>query len=306
MRSAAFAFAIFGVMACRAGGTTGGGGGGGGGGGSGGGGGGGGDVDAPAASATVKSIRMSQPTNGTMVSLSNVIVTAHVTSKKYGKVWVQDPGGGEYSGIELFCNYGGTSPNCTMTQAQIDALAVGTVVDATGKFNSFVLSTAPAGAQPNLEIEAPTITPTGQMQQPTAIDVPAATVAKDQLAAAGAEPYKGAYVHVTGTSYKASSVSAMEFASSCTDKSMPPQTGTTYSGFEIASGTATLSVGLTFYNTVTYCLPCSGVPMPYACSNAVTANEAFTSVSGIIEPSYNSNGQVYLQLSPTTDADLPK
>jgi hypothetical protein len=28
-------------------------------------------------------------------------------------------------------------------------------------------------------------------------------------------------------------------------------------------------------------------------------------MSGIVEPEYNSNGMLYLQISPTSDTDLP-
>ena len=252
---------------------------------------------------TVKDIRMNQPTNGTMLTVKGAVVTAHVSSKKSGSIWIQDAGGGEYSGIHVFCNYGGTKPNCTMTQAQIDMLAVGTVVDVTGQFNSFLLSTAPAGAQPQLEIEAPTITASTQTMQPVAVTVTADVIAKAQLASPGADPYKGAYVKVA-SSATVSNKTAMEFAASCTDKSMPPQMGTTFSGFEATANSQTLAIGLSFYNTMTYCLPCTGVAMPYACNNAIT-NQAFTSIAGIVEPDYNSNGQVYLRLSPVTDGDLP-
>jgi hypothetical protein len=174
----------------------------------------------------------------------------------------------------------------------------------TGTFKNFLLSTAPAGAMPNLEIDAPTITPTGATMSPVAVDVAANVVAKDQLAAAGAEPYKGAYVRVM-SSMPVSNKAATEFASTCTDKSMPAQMGATFNGFEVGSGANTLAVGLSFYSTVTYCLPCTGVAMPYACNNAI-ATQTFTSVTGIVEPEYNStNGAVYLQISPATDNDLP-
>lgn len=247
---------------------------------------------------TIKAIRMNQPTNGTMVALKSVVVTGHVSSKKYGHIWVQDQGGGQYSGIQLYCNYGGTHPNCAMTQQQIDALAVGTVVDVTGTFSSFLLSTAPAGAQPNLEIDAPTITSTGQTMTPMAVDVDAATIAKAQLAAPAADPYKGAYVHVTGGPFRVSSTTAAEFQANCTGSN--GSAGTTYDGFEASGGSQVLAVGLTFYNTLTYCLPSCGYP----CTNPVT-NQSFTNVSGIVEPEYNgSNAQVYLQISPPTDGDL--
>jgi hypothetical protein len=207
-----------------------------------------------------------------------------------------------YSGIQVFCNYGGTTPNCMMTQAQIDALSIGTVINVTGNFNSFLLSTAPAGAQPNFEIEAPMITTTGQTMPPVAVDVPAATIAKGMLADPSAEPYKGSYVHVTGGPFAVSNKMAAEYASTCTDKSMPAQTGMTFGGFEAGTGTV-IAVGLGFYNTLTYCLPCANVAMPYPCANPVTT-QSFTTVSGVVEPEYNSNGMVYLQVAPTTDTDL--
>jgi hypothetical protein len=86
--------------------------------------------------------------------------------------------------------------------------------------------------------------------------------------------------------------------------SMPPKSGTTFGGFEANAGAAMLDVGLGFYKTVTFCLPCNGVPMPYPCANPVT-NQTFSSLSGIVEPEYNSNGMVYLQISPTSDGDMP-
>jgi len=199
---------------------------------------------------SVKDIRMNQPTNGAAITLQNVVVTAHVSSSKYGHIYVQDQGGGQYSGIQLFCNYGGTHPDCSMTKAQIDAFAIGTVVNVTGTFSNFLSMTAPAGAQAILEIDAPVITATGGNMTPVAVDVDPTAIAHDQLTG-GSDAYKGAYVHVTGTSFKATSIAATEFSMSCSDKSMPPQMGTTFSGFEAASGGQTLAIGLSFYNTLT-------------------------------------------------------
>ncbi len=112
------------------------------------------------------------------------------------------------------------------------------VVNVTGKFSSFLSTSAPSGAQPIFEIDAPMITATGQTSKPVAISVDAATIAKDQLAAPGAEPYKGSYVTVTGASFPASSIAALEFSMSCSDQSMPAQMGTTFGGFEPCAGVA--------------------------------------------------------------------
>src|SRR5262249_60801854 len=95
-------------------------------------------------------------------------------------------------------------------------------------------------------------TTSGQARPRPAAPSPAATIARDQLAASGAEPYKGAYVHVTGSPMMVSSIAAMEFATTCTDKSMPPQNGTTFGGFETAGGGQTLAIGLGFYQTSAY------------------------------------------------------
>lgn len=263
------------------------------------------DADAAKGAPTIASTRQAPPADGAAVALHHVVVVAHVTSKKAGQVWVQDQGGGPYSGILLSCNYGGTSPNCSMTQAQIDALAVGAVVDVSGAFASALPVGAPMGAQPSLRIDAPVITTTGQSSMPVAVSVTAATIDKTQLASVGARPYEGAYVQVNGASFPVSTVTATDLTAACTDKSLPPQTGTTYTGFEVTNAGATIAVGLGFYNTVTYCLPCGGVALPYPCSNPVIVGEMFTSLRGIVEPAYNANGQVYLQVSPITDTDAP-
>jgi hypothetical protein len=44
--------------------------------------------------------------------------------------------------------------------------------------------------------------------------------------------------------------------------------------------------------------------MPYPCTNPI-ATQSFQSISGIVEPNYNSNGMVYLEISPVNDTDLP-
>jgi hypothetical protein len=227
-----------------------------------------------------------------MVSLSNVVVIGHVTSKKYGHVYVQDPGGGEYSGIHLFCNYGGTSPNCAMTQAQIDAIAIGSVVSVGGSFQTYTPST-PTNAPSALEIDAPTITETGQTMTPVAIAVSAATLGKSQFQSS-TDMYKGSYVKIA-SSATVSSTTPTEFQAACTGTT----SGTTYGGFEATVGGTTLAVGLNFYKSVTYCLPGCG----FACSNPVT-HQTFTQIAGIVEADSNANGAIYLRISPLSDSDL--
>jgi hypothetical protein len=255
-----------------------------------------------AAITSVRQLRMSPPAKGTIVNLAGLVVMAHVSSKRTGSVWVQDVGGGMYSGIHVFCNF--TDGTCALQQTQLDALAVGTVVNVSGTVAMYLPTSAPAGAVPELELDAPTITSTGDTRAPVAVDAAAADVAKTVLGVAS-DPYKGCYVHVTGaSSWTASTVTASELTGTCTDQSMPPQTGMQYTGFEAAGASATLAVGLGFYDTLTYCLPCTGVPAPYPCNNPVTASQTFPKLQGIVEPDFNANGAVYLRVSPVLDGDL--
>lgn len=273
---------------------------------------------------TVKAIRMNQPTNEAVVNLANVVVIGSVSSSKYGHIWVQDAGGGEYSGIQVFCNYAGTTPSCALTRAEIDALVPGTVVNVSGMFDSYA-PTSPAGAQPNLEIDSPTITMTGQTMTPMTVDVAASVIAKDQQASAAALPYKGAYVHVTGAStYTVGTITLppvatgtpTEFANTCTGMptGTPPVAGSgyTYDGVELTGGSTTLAVAFTFYSSFDGCTPCSAT-MPYACAaptvgtvGEVTAGETFTDLKGVVEPEYvTTPAAVFLQISPVTDTDMP-
>lgn len=255
-----------------------------------------------AAISSVRQLRMSPPGSGVLVNLAGLVVVAHVSSTRTGSVWVQDLGGGTYSGIHVFCNFGDGS--CALSKLQIDALAVGTVVNVSATVQMYLPASAPAGAIPELELDAPAITSTGDTRAPVAVDAAVADVAKAAVGAAS-DPYKGCYVHVTGAaSWTASSVTASELAGTCTDQSMPPQTGTQYTGFEATGASATVAVGLGFYDTLTYCLPCTGVPAPYPCNNAVTASQTFPKLQGIVEPDFNVNGAVYLRVSPVLDADL--
>jgi hypothetical protein len=243
---------------------------------------------------------MNQPADGTMVLVHGAVVVGHVTNKTAGDIWVQDQGGGTYSGIHLTCTYGGSQPDCSMTQGQVDALAVGAIVDVAGTFSSALPAGAPSGAKAQLVINAPTLNATGSTLAPVPVSAPIEAVAKDQYAAATTVPYEGCYVHVGGLNLSVSNLMATEFEATCTSSGGVP--GTTYTGFEVTApgGSPTLAIGLTFDNTVTYCLPMCGYP----CSNPV-ATQVFTSVQGILEPSYNANGAIYLGVSPVQDSDIP-
>jgi hypothetical protein len=245
----------------------------------------------------IKALRQNPPVTGTPIAFKDVVVVGRVVSSKYGHLWVQDQGGGQYSGIQLFCNYGGSQPSCSMTKAQLEAFNVGQVVSVTGKYDPYTPKTPP-GAETQLEVSDPMITASAQMMAPVAIDVTADVVAKDQFTASTASPYKGALVHVTGGPFMVSTITAMEFQAQCT--SMTGMVGTTYYGFEVTGGQKTLAIGTNFYDSLTFCLQQCGYP----CPNPVMS-QTFSAVTGVVENDTNTNGMQFLKVSPVSDDQLP-
>lgn len=72
---------------------------------------------------TIQQVQDPAMENGTAVTLKGVVVTAiDKFGKKQGDFWVQEPGGGEYSGIQVF----------GAPLEQVNALAIGDVVDISG------------------------------------------------------------------------------------------------------------------------------------------------------------------------------
>jgi hypothetical protein len=65
-------------------------------------GGGGPDASLPS-SGTVKAILMNRPAKKAPVAVSGVVVVGRYSSSKNAYAWVQDPGGGALSGIQIYC-----------------------------------------------------------------------------------------------------------------------------------------------------------------------------------------------------------
>jgi len=189
-----------------------------------------------------------------------------------------------------------------MTRTQIDAIAVGQTVDIDGSFDVFTPS-MPAGAVPSLEISQPTITNSGGIVTPTAVDVAdIATIAHDQQTATGALPYVGAYVHVAAP-VTVSNVAPAEFDGGACPTTAPDPTGDQWFGLEMTSGATTLDVGLNFYSTFTWCVPSCG----YCTGANVLSNQTFSAISGIVETDASStSSDVFLKISPVEDTDLPQ
>ena len=79
--------------------------------------------DAPAAEQTIQDVQSMNMMAGTKVTLRGVVVTAIDNyGGKTGDIWVQEPGGGEFSGVHVF----------GAPLAQVGALALGDIVDIEG------------------------------------------------------------------------------------------------------------------------------------------------------------------------------
>src|SRR5262249_20098544 len=145
---------------------------------------------------TVHQLRTTTPTDGTTVTLQNVVVVARVASSKNGRLYVQDAGGGMQTGVQIFCNYGGTTAACTNhNETSFEAFMRGQVVSITGKVSHYTPTGAPATVA-LLEIDTPTITAGSGMMDPVATEIPVAMI--DKTSGLGNDQLKGTYLKVTG------------------------------------------------------------------------------------------------------------
>lgn len=138
------------------------------------------------ADATIQDVQMGTIPVGTRVTLTDVVVTAKASSL----VWVQDPAGGEYSGVAVF-------PSAPPAAA----LVPGTIVTVEGNVDEFFCVT-------EIEMATITVTGTGTPLAPLVIPDPAtladvgpAPVPPSECAGPGtAEPYEGVLVRVEDVS----------------------------------------------------------------------------------------------------------
>jgi hypothetical protein len=264
-------------------------------------------TDAPGGGMTIKQIRMTPPAGGAQVTVNNVVIVGWVTSSSSGKVWVQDQGGGAYSGIELFCNYK-TAGKCPMTRAQIEMLTRGEVVNFSGAYDPFT-PTTPPNAPTQIEVSAPMITGTGAASQtPVATTITLADVDKGQPTAGN--QWDAVYVTIPSPGLTVSNVMPVDFQNStfaCTTSdggmtaNSPP-----YFGFEATGGGKTVDIGLSFYKSEDYCLvdtcfdpTCGTAPMTIA----VNMSQSITALTGIFGADAGSAG-AFTKISPVVNADL--
>jgi hypothetical protein len=251
-------------------------------------------TDAPPATGTIAQMNMAPPAAGTALSFGPVVVVAaRLTTvggaARYAEVYVQDPGGGMYSGLHVFCDtMPRSSPACsTAMHDLIGGLQPGQVVSVSGVYATF-------NGEP--ELEQPMVTDSGTTMAPVAVSVTAAALADSQQTLSPS--LASAYVHLAGPIH-VSNVTASKFASTtgCSGGM------TAYLGFDATAGSTTLAIGLGFPASVTYCLPgCTGATC--AAPQLVTTGETFSSLAGIVSLSPASTS--FVRVDPTSDADLPQ
>lgn len=136
-----------------------------------------GDGDAPGEDVSIYAIQQGEVPENTLVSVKGVVVTTPVNAER-GLVFVEEPGGGEYSGISLYL---------WSETVMGNSLAPGDVVDITGEYAEFF------GVSQIVVKNAGDITVVGSAALPGPDLVSAAEVARTNAAA---EPWEGVRVQI--------------------------------------------------------------------------------------------------------------
>jgi hypothetical protein len=237
------------------------------------------EIDFPR-SRSVRALHAVSVANGTAVTVENAVVVAYnaVTSST-GSLFLQDAGGGRWSGIQLFC----TGSTCN---AAAKALAPGDVVTVSGKYTRYL------GTTPEIETNvAPVKAATPSVVRWTAVSGEVLDMAVDATDAHFL-PYNQAYVKVSGAITVADLVPE-ELQAACPGASADV---TRHEGFQITDGAHQLLVGDLFAPAYTACVEGGCDP----CANPVTLESAYGAVAGVAR--VGRGGKI--QIAPTSDADL--
>jgi hypothetical protein len=211
--------------------------------------------------------------------------------------YIQDPAGGPYSGVAVFCSHTAKTNPCPMS---ISAPSLHDEVTITGTLSAY---------HGKLELN-----PTAQTTTKTNV-MPAAPMAVSDADAAVNSTnaaVRGFPVKLMGNSFTVDNVtpsdlydtqckgdagaSAMHLCSGC----MPP----TYSGFEVSDGTVKIYVEQNFFQTdkLVSSPECVGAA---AAASQVQANRKFTALAGIldVDPYAPKSSGTVVALQPTADTD---
>jgi hypothetical protein len=257
--------------------------------------GGGGNTDGPAPTTTIAEARQAFLDGGSAPAITvNAVVTA-VQGPSGDQVnwYVEDPAGGPYSGIIVFCDPLAAKgcPCLNTCTPHVAAQPVGTLVSISGKISAY-------DGQLQLEPTAQTVL------QTNATPPPVYTATASDLAETANSPYRGVYVKFPTTVTVDNLTPAALYDTECNKDGgagMPLCTGCeppTYAGFEVNGPGAPFFVEETFFPVVTLasspeCLTQSGAV-------AVTNGETFPFMAGILDVDPYAGQQA---LSPVQPSD---
>lgn len=258
--------------------------------------GGGGNTDGPAPTTTIAEARQAFLDGGSAPAITvNAVVTA-VQGPSGDQVnwYVEDPAGGPYSGIVVFCDpLAATSCPCKAScSPHVEAQPIGTLVSITGTISAY---------HGQLQL-VPTAQTTVQMN---ATPPPVYMAAASDLSETGNSPYRGVYVKFPTTVTVDNLTPPALYDSECnTDggAGMPLCSGCappTFAGFEVnGPGTGAFYVEETFFPFV----PLASSPECLTQSGAVvvTSGETFPFMAGILDVDPYAGAQV---LSPVQPSD---
>jgi hypothetical protein len=255
-----------------------------------------GSPDAPSPTTTIATARQAFSGTATSAPITvNAIVTAVQGSPGDQVIWyVEDPAGGPYSGISVFCDpLAATACPCKAScTPHLAAPPVNTLVSMTGSITAY---------HGQLQLE-----PTAQsILQMRATPPPVYTALASDLAETAISHYQGVYVKFAATATVDDLTPAVLYDSQCNPSggtTMPLCTGCappTYAGFEVnGPGPDAFLVEETFFPFV----PLQNSPecLTQAGAVVVTKGETFSFIAGILDVDPYAMHQV---LSPTNPSD---
>lgn len=249
----------------------------------------GGGVDAAGATTTIAAARMGMVAS--VITVNGFVTALAGVPMDYPQWYIEDPAGGPYSGVLVYCDPLVSTP-CTVPEPALNDL-----IQVTGTLSTY---------KGQLELEPTAMT----VLQPNATPPPIAMLTAADVAPSANSPYRGVFVKLTiASKLIVDSVTPPALAdtqcgavldggtppAACTNKCEPP----VYSGFQANDGTGNeVYIEAPFFNTDPLqsspeCLMQSGV-IP------VTVGTTFSSMSGVLDVDPYSGAQ---SISPVVPSD---
>ncbi len=247
------------------------------------------DMAAPGGSMTIAMARQGNVTGP--ITVTAVVIAINGAAPDAKEWYIQDPAGGAYSGVSVYCNKTAKSNPCPMT---INVPALHDLVQVTGKLSTF---------KGKVELQ-----PTAQMTMMAGATPPApATAMAANIGPASTDAsLRGQLVKLTGTLPVDNVTPSALHDSRCNGEGGTMCTGChppTYSGFQINDGAShEVLVDNVFYTnehlaSSPECVAMGGAGMQ------VSVGKTFTMLTGILDIDPYAAGSNIVVVEPTADSD---